>query len=176
MHLQAHNARNSRLVLVLATLALLAGCGQGQPENLFRHGVARFPDDEGVVTDINFDRVELRDGPVYEILKDVQSFSTYNGKVVPLLHHKGRYIQVGLDEEERVEWIAGIGLVLPGESPTVVYNGVIEKIDKSKRRIVFEDGTVLKYSASVKSFPEPGQRVKATISPPKQQIIEVVPQ
>lgn len=162
------------LALLIAALLILGGCGRQEQRDQVFGTQARFPDDEGVVTDINFERLVLDEARRHDISPDVQSFSTYDGTVTPLLHHKGRYVQVGLDDKDRVEWVAGIGLVLQQDNPVVIYNGVVERVD-SRRGVIFRDGTVLKLSSRV-TPPEPGLRVKATIDPDKGQVVEIVPQ
>lgn len=166
-----------RSVLAFLALSLLLGAAcsdRGGPEPIFGSG-PRFPDAEGVVMDISFKEVTLDEGRRFEILEDVQSFSTYDGSITPLLHLNGRYIHAGLDNSKRVEWVAGIGLVIGADSPDVgvVYNGVVESIEKGKRRVIFEDGTVLTLAKQVE-LPERGQRVSAKIQPFKRTVVEIV--
>lgn len=172
----SHRARRFLAGLLLLALPGAAACRSAPPENVFQEGRPRIPSDEGIVTDINFERVQLRGEATYEIDREVQSFSTYDGSVIPLLHHKDRYVQLGLDGDKRVAWIAAIGLVLQGESPTVVYNGVVLEVDEKEKRLVFEDGTVLHYTPKITALPEKGQRIKATINPAKQQVVEIAAQ
>lgn len=161
----------------LVALVLVAGACNGDPgqkESVFESG-PRFPDDEGVATDVTFERLILDGRRRYEIKQTVQSFSTYDGTITPLVFWKNRYVHVGLDDEKKAEWIAGIGLIIEGDVPHVVYNGVVDKVDAKKRELIFRDGTVLKMTAIV-TAPEPGTRIKATISPVKRGIIEIVQQ
>lgn len=151
----------------------MVGCNAAvnQEKGAYRAGVPRFPDAEGIVTDINFERLTLDEKDKYEISREVESFSTYGGEIMSLLLHRGRYAQVGLDGRT-VAWISGIGLVL--QDGSVVYVGVVSKADK--KRVIFEDGTVLQLNPRVSTPPSPGQRVKAIILPGKHQIVEVVEQ
>lgn len=170
--MQLQGSRVRRLFVLLAVLFLVAASCRRGPELIFGSG-PRFPDDEGLVTDVNFQRVELDDERRYEIRQDVQSFSTYDGSVTPLLHYKDRYVHLGLDDDKRVQWVAGIGLVIGGDPPTVVYNGVVSKADKKKHRLIFKDGTVLTVAKQVE-LPEPGLKISAKIQPFKRVIVEIV--
>jgi hypothetical protein len=151
----------------------MGGCNRGatETESAYRAGVPRFPDDEGVVTDVNFERLTIDGQRKYEISQDVESFSTYDGTILSLLVHKNRYAQLGLDGKT-VVWISGIGLVL--EDKTVVYVGEVSKADE--KRLIFKDGTVLQLHPRVSTPPAAGQRIKALILPDKHQIVEVVAQ
>lgn len=172
-------ARHPSFLLLVAAIGLVAaGCSREpatqSPESVFGKG-PRFPSDEGVVTEIDFERVVLEGPRGYKISPEVQSFSTYNGKVIPLVHHKGRYIQLRLDNERRlVIWISVIGQVIPQPAgPRVTYVGVFEKVD-DKRRAVFKDGTVLKLGDEV-TAPEAGQRVGVRIDSARREVVTLGP-
>lgn len=71
-----------------------------------------------------------------------------------MLHRLGQYVQLGLNGK-KVEWMAGIGVVVRGEAPPVVYyNGVLVRVDGD--RAIFRDGTVLKLADGVTSPVESG--------------------
>lgn len=167
-----------RRALAFLALSLLIGgaCSGRGSEPIFGSG-PRFPSAEGLVSDITFKQVVLDEGRRFVIREDVQSFSTYDGSVTPLVQLKGRYIHVGLDDSKRVEWVAGIGLVIGADSPGVgvVYNGVVKKVEVGKRRVIFEDGTVLTLAKQV-PLPKRGQRISAKIQPFKRVVVEIVPQ
>lgn len=159
------------IALPLVLLTAVACNRSAEPQSVYQKGKDRVPKDEGVVTDVNFERLTLDRDRTYQISEEVESFSSYNGEVMPLLHHKNHYAQIGVHEGKVVSWIAGIGLVL--EDGFVVYNGTVKSADK--KRLVFEDGTVLQMSVRA-YIPEKGERVKATILPAKHQVVDVVQQ
>ena len=164
--------RRLSLLLLLIAAGLLGACrteNEPAPKEIFGSG-PRIPDDQGIATGVDFERITLDDKRSYNISSEVQSFSTYDGTVTPLLHHKGRYVQLGLEKRE-VEWVAGIGILQADQ--TVFYNGTVEKVDR--KTLTFEDGTVLKMTNVVQA-PGVGQRIRARIAPAKQGIIEIVPQ
>lgn len=153
-------------------LLLLVACGPR--EGIFESGKPRFPDAEGIVTEIDFKRVVIDEKRTYEISPAVESFSTYNGKVASLLSWKHTYVHLGLDGDETVEWIAGIGVLDRSREPPVVhYTGSkIERVD-GRSRAIFEDGTVLRLKRGQERPPK-GTPVRATIDPESDLVIELV--
>jgi hypothetical protein len=138
---------------MVATL-ILAGCSKSDAHRLVLDGRPRFPDVEGVVEQISFERITLDGGRSYEVRKDLQSFSTYDLAAVPMLHRLGQYVQLGLNGK-MVAWMAGIGVVVRGDAPPVVYyNGVL--VRREGDRAVFRDGTVLRLAPGVTTPAEQG--------------------
>ena len=125
-------------------------------------GRPRVPDVEGVVEQISFERVTLDGGRAYGVRNDLQSFSTYDLAAVPMLHRLGQYVQLGLDGR-KVAWMAGVGVVVRGSAPPVVYyNGVL--LRREGDRAIFRDGTVLQLAAGVSSPVDHGL-VRAELDP-----------
>ena len=139
----------------------LGACREGA-ERLVLDGRPRVPDVEGVVEQISFERITLDGGRSYEVRKDLQSFSTYDLAAVPMLHRLGQYVQLGLSGK-KVAWMAGIGVVVRGAGPPVVYyNGVLVRLDGD--RAIFRDGTVLRLADGVTSPVDQGL-VRAELDP-----------
>ena len=137
------------VLLLVAGVLLLGGCTKSDDDRLVLDGSPRLPDTEGVVEEISFDRITLDGGRSYAVRKDLQSFSTYDLAAVPMLHRLGQYVQLGLDGK-KVAWMAGIGVVVRGAAPPVIYyNGVLVRLDDD--RAIFRDGTVLRLADGVTS-------------------------
>lgn len=136
----------------------------------------RFPDDEGTVTAVDFEDIQIDGSRKHPIRPDVQSFSTYTGKITPLLGWMGKYVHVGLDHEGRTIWIAGIGVVIDAtDRPTVLYlNGELLRVD-SQNRAIFRDGTVLRLDRGV-TPPSRKKPLKATIDPARHVVVELAEQ
>ena len=149
-------------LLLVAGLLLFSGCASRHDDRLVLDGRPRIPDEEGVVEQISFDRVTLDGGRSFAIQKDLQSFSTYDLAAVPMLHRLGQYVQLGLNGK-KVAWMAGIGVVVRGTAPPVVYyNGVLVRLEGD--RATFRDGTVLQLADGVTSPVGSGQ-VRAELDP-----------
>jgi hypothetical protein len=149
-------------LLLVAAAVLLSGCAKREADRLVLDGRPRIPDVEGVVEQISFERVILDGGRSFAIRKDLQSFSTYDLAAVPLLHRLGQYVQLGLNGK-KVAWMAGIGVVVRGAAPPVVYyNGVLVRLDGD--RAIFRDGTVLRLADGVTS-PVARGLVRAELDP-----------
>jgi hypothetical protein len=146
-------------LLLVAGLLVLSSCTKRHDDRLVLDGRPRIPDVEGVVEQISFERVTLDGGRSFPIQKDLQSFSTYDLAAVPMLHRLGQYVQLGLNGK-RVAWMAGIGVVVRGAAPPVVYyNGVLVRLEND--RAIFRDGTVLQLADGVTSPVEAqGRQVK----------------
>ncbi|MEW6471609.1 MAG: hypothetical protein AB1679_05020 [Actinomycetota bacterium] len=154
--------RSALPLLLVAGLLLAAGCADKDDDRLVLDGRPRYPDAEGVVEQISFDRITLDGGRTYAVSQDLQSFSTYDLAAVPMLHRRGQYVQLGLDGK-KVAWMAGIGVVVRGAAPPVVYyNGVLVRLDDD--RAIFRDGTVLRLADGVTSPVDQGL-VRAEIDP-----------
>lgn len=155
----------SRLAAVVLPLLLLLACATPEPVDFSKSN--RFADDQGIVTDIDFESVQLDGSRKHTIDPEVQSFSTYNGKVTPLLSWKQKYVHVGLDENKAAIWISGIGVVDRTADPPIVRyaNGLLKSID-SRRNAIFADGTVIKLSKDLEIPPDPeGHRLNIQIDP-----------
>lgn len=141
---------------------MLAGCSKSDDDRLVLDGRPRIPDVEGVVEKISFEEITLDGGRSYGVRKDLQSFSTYTLEAVPMLQRMGQYVQLGLNGK-KVAWMAGIGVVVRGAAPPVVYyNGVL--VRREGERAVFRDGTVLSLAAGVAPPVEQGL-VRAELDP-----------
>ena len=133
----------------MSTVLLIGGgCRGDGGHRLVLDGRPRYPDAEGVVEQVSFERIALDGGRAYGVRKDLQSFSTYDLAAVPMLQRQGQYVHVGLTGK-KVAWMAGIGVVVrrPDAPPVVYYNGVLVRLDG--RRAIFRDGTVLRLAAGV---------------------------
>jgi hypothetical protein len=155
--------------VVLLVLAL-AGCSADR--SILEQG-ARFPDDEGVVTDITLERMELEDERSFTIVPKVESFKTRSHEPASLLALEGRYVHVGLNEDDEVEWIASVGVV-GQDLPSVLYTGVFERIDRETSRAVFADGTTLRVDDDLES-PEEGAEQVATIDARSHRVVSLQP-
>jgi hypothetical protein len=161
----------SRPRLILVSVLLAAGCTRGGHDRLVLDGRPRIPDVEGVVEQISFERVTLDGDRSFAVEKDLQSFSTYDLAAVPMLHRLGQYVQLGLNGK-KVDWMAGIGVVVRGTAPPVVYyNGVLLRVDGD--RAIFRDGTVLRLADGVTTPVENGM-VRAEIDPAVHRVKAVV--
>ena len=149
-------------LLLMAGALLLAGCAKSDRPRLVLDGRPRFPDVEGVVEQISFERITLDGGRSYGVRKDLQSFSTYDLAAVPMLHRLGQYVQLGLDGK-KVAWMAMVGEVVRGPAaPVVYYNGVLVRLEGD--RAIFRDGTVLQLADGVTSPVDQGF-VRAELDP-----------
>lgn len=148
------------MAAVLAVLLLPACGGDGDDQRVVLDGRPRHPDDQGVVTAVSFERIELAGERTYEITRDLQSFSTQTMQALPILHRKGQFVHVGLDGKRAV-WIAAVGSVL-GDPPAVYYAGKLERVVDGE--LIFEDGTVLGLGKGVRP-PVPSGFVQVDIDP-----------
>lgn len=158
------------LALVTCALLFLTACTDEDPAT----ANARFPDAEGVVTSVSFEEIEIDGETRYPIDPEVQSFSTYNANVIPLLSWQNKYVHLGLDDGQ-VVWVAGIGVVdSKADPPTVYYvGGVLVKVDKNKA--IFQDGTVLTLAEGVEP-PEQGISVLALIDVNQDKVVSLTSQ
>lgn len=133
----------------------------------------RFPDDQGVVTSVDLESLTIENKRSYTISREVESFSTYNQEIIPLLRWQGRYVHVGTEGDE-VVWIAGIGVVDDSrEIPVVHYtNGLLRRID-NKKRAIFADGTVLRLDKPL-GRPPLNERMSMDIDAARHVVIGVV--
>ena len=148
----------------MSTVLLAGGCSRGDAgHRLVLDGRPRYPDAEGVVEQVSFERIALDGGRTYGVSKDLQSFSTYDLAAFPLLQRRGQYVQLGLDGK-KAAWMAGIGVVVrrPDAPPIVYYNGVVVRRDGD--RLIFRDGTVLRLAAGV-TVPATSGLVRAELDP-----------
>jgi hypothetical protein len=155
--------RRATLVLALIFVSLFAACSGGD-ESVLRSGEPRFPSDAGVVTDATLTRIQLEGKRNYDIADEVESFKTRSHAITSLLAWEGKYVQLGLNEKKQVTWIAGIGTVLKVPQPVVYYSGVIDRVNRAKHWLYFDDGTVLQFDHRLKP-PGKGTEVVCTIDP-----------
>jgi hypothetical protein len=155
--------RTALPLLIVAGALLFTGCaGSSNPHRVVLDGRPRFPDAEGVVEQISFEKVTLDGGRSYGVRKDLQSFSTYDLAAVPMLQRQGQYVQLGLDGR-KVAWMAMVGeVVRGGAAPVVYYNGTLVRLDGD--RAIFRDGTVLQLADGVTS-PVGTGLVRAEVDP-----------
>lgn len=156
------------IVLILLILAAV-GCTEAEPIT----EQVRLPDDEGIATDMTLERVQLDEDRTYRISSRVESFRSRSHEVTSLLFWDGKYVHVGLDGNEEVAWIAGLGTVTNTEPPLVRYSGIFEEIDEDTGRAVFEDGTTLAVADGVEP-PEAGREVAVTVDPAIKAITEFI--
>lgn len=157
--------------VVSVLLALSACFPQEEPASILDTG-PRFPDIEGVVTDVSFERLVLDGDRTHLIDTDVESFTTRGHSVTPLLSWKNKYVHVGLGEDGAILWIAGIGIV-SGDPPRVIYTGIFERV--ARGRAVFKDGTTLRLAGGVKPSPR-GRETVATIDPAEDVVVALTEQ
>ncbi|HVE75383.1 MAG TPA: hypothetical protein VND22_01305 [Actinomycetota bacterium] len=150
--------------MALALIASLPACAAAVgPKSALEIG-ARVPSDQGIVTQGDFRRIELDGERSLPVSEDVESFTTRGHEVVPPGRWKSRYVHVGI-KDKQVVWVAVIGVVPQGDAPVVIYSGVFDRLD-SKKRAVFEDGTVIKLADGV-SAPPKGKETVVFIDPAK---------
>jgi hypothetical protein len=145
-------------VVAFVLLVAFVSCGGGATKGVLEAGGPRIPNDEGVVTDASFQRIQLGGTRPYAIAANVESFIAASHRVTSLLAWKGKFVQIGLDSGKNVIWIAGIGTVVQGNPPLVYYSGIVDRFDKTRYRVYFRDGTVLRATAAV-GAPEIGRRI-----------------
>lgn len=155
------------MALLVLLVALPAAACRGEPSSILDAG-PRFPDDEGVVTDVNVQRLVLEGARTYTINAEVESFTSRGHEITALVRWKDRYVHVGLKDRE-VIWVAGIGVVRKADS-TVVYTGVFDKIEKGGA--VFRDGTVLKLGKGVDAV-KAGSEAVAVIDTGTKTVVEL---
>jgi hypothetical protein len=149
---------------LLSGIALLAAvaCGEDAPQSAIGTG-PRFPDDEGIATFVSHERIQIDGERNYKITSDVESFKSLEGnEITPLLTWKDKYVHLGVDQEDNsAAWIAGLGIVSPGEPKLVTYVGVFNGVQKG--RATFADGTTLRLTEGTEP-PEKGVQVVAEIN------------
>ena len=146
-------------------------CGPDEPESILNQG-PRTPDADGIVTDINFNEVQIDGSDTFEIHPEIESFTSREHTITALLRWKDRwYVHIGLEDNVAV-WIAGIGIVVEGDEQ-VTYPGTFLRAEND--RAIFEDGTVFRMADGVASARE-GSLVAAVIDVERDLLIELRPQ
>jgi hypothetical protein len=166
--------RWARVVLAAFVVsAVLGACGGGSSHRVVLDGSPRYPDREGVVTDVSLTALTLDGRDRFTIDRNLQCFSTYTLESVPLLGRKNQYVQLGV-KGNKVTWLASFAAVvhLPDKPPVVFYNGTLVRID-SEHRAIFRDGSVLRLAAGV-SAPKAIGLVRAEIDPATQRVMALV--
>jgi hypothetical protein len=160
-----------RLAVALFVVVLVAAACSSGDEAVRLDGSPRYPDDEGVVTAISFDRITLDGRRTYDVSPGLRAFSTVTRQLEPMLRRKGQYVQIGLDDRTMV-WMAGIAAVVRTEPPAVYYVGRMVSVDE-ERRAVFADGTVLRLAPTADQRER--RRFRARIDPARHVVVELVP-
>ena len=176
MPVQAAAVSAGRHLLAAVTAAFLAvGCGfgGGGEEELRLDGSARYPDDQGIATELAFDSITLDGERTYDVSDRLAAFSTATATLEPMLRRRGQYVQIGLDGDTMV-WMAGVAAVvrLP-QGERVFYNGTLREVDDDGR-LVFVDGTVWEVAKGVdRTAVEPDARLQLEIDPSKHQVVVI---
>lgn len=166
-----------RLGAALATLVVLASgtaCSsrdEAKTDVVVRlDGTARFPDDEGIATALDRNRITLDGKRTYEVSDDLRSFSTYTRELEPMIGRLGQYVQIGLDDDTMV-WMGGVARVVEGDvGPSVFYTGRFREV--ADGRFVFTDGTTFAPGDGVEAPPTTGN-VTVRIDPVTHLIVEI---
>jgi hypothetical protein len=159
--------------LACAVLLLGTACSSSSSGRVALDGSPRFPDREGVVTEVSLSGLTLNGHDRFTVDRRLQCFSTYTLESVPLLGRKNQYVQVGI-KGHRVVWMASFAAVirLPGQRPVVYYTGHLVKVDV-QHRAIFRDGTVLRLGSNVSA--PPGTAVlRAEIDTSTQRVVNLV--
>jgi hypothetical protein len=151
------------LIALVGTMLLASSC-HSSGGGVLERGGSRIPSDSGVVTDATLERIQLDHTRNYLVDPNVESFTTRSHVATSLLGWGGKFVQIGLNAQKHIIWIAGIGTVVEGTPPVVYYSGIITKSDSSKHQVYFDDGTVLTTQAGV-SVPSTGTQVVCKIDP-----------
>lgn len=156
---------------VAAAVLAVGGCGSGEGD--IRDGRARFPDDQGVVTEITTASITLDGQRTYEVSDRLAAFNTYSLELEPMLGRADQYVQIGLDGDTMI-WMAGIGAVVPLDPPSAFYVGELDEVveDDDGRAAVFVDGTVLRLAPGVEAPGSDGP-LQARIDVRRHQVIEL---
>ena len=159
-----------RRIGVLSWTFLIACACSASPTSVLEQG-PRFPDDEGVVTNITLERMQFDGERAYAIGANVESFGTQSHEPTRLLALEGKYVQVGLDGEE-IAWVASIGIVVQTPTAAVLYTGVFERLDADTNRAVFADGTTLLLGGDVEA-PQAGAEIVASIDAVAHEVVSL---
>lgn len=157
---------------LLAAALVWSGCGSGGDGDV-RDGTPRYPDDEGVATELTTASITLDGERTYAVSDRLAAFNTYTLELEPMLGREGQYVQIGLDGDTMV-WMAGIGAVVDLDPPSAFYVGELEEVidGDDGRRAVFVDGTVLRLSPEV-DVPESDGPLQARIEVARHEVIEL---
>jgi hypothetical protein len=165
--------RKFLVLLIASPTVFLASC-HSSGGGVLESGVARVPDDAGIVTDATLERIQLDHKRNYALDPKVESFTTRNHNIQSLLSWPGKFVQIGLTKSRKIIWIAGIGTVVQGPTPTVYYSGIVTRHDASRHRVYFDDGTVLTTEDAV-HVPPKGQQVVCSIDPSNGLVTKLTP-
>ena len=154
----------------------MAGCGLGGSDGreaaVKLDGSARYPDDQGVATELTHRKITLDGKRSYDVSEGLRSFSTATATLEPMLNRKGQYVQIGLRGDTMV-WMAGVGALVPlADGPRVIYAGTLREID-GDGRLVFRDGTVWELAEGV-APPQPGKTAQLEIDPTRHVVVRVL--
>jgi hypothetical protein len=153
---------------------LAASCsGTGSRRSVLTKQAPRYPDAEGVVVDVNPQRIALDGGRAFRISALVESFTARGHAATSLARWKDKYVQVGVNADKEAVWISGVGVVIKGTPPTVFYTGVFRGLEG--RRAIFADGTVLTLAPGV-AAPRKGAESLATLDASRHLVIRLTAQ
>lgn len=159
-------------MFALGLAVAMTSCAEGAPPRLVLDGSPRFPDVEGVVIAVSREQVTLDGRRTFDLDPKLQSFSTYNLAGTSVFERKGQYVQLGV-RGTRAYWMAGIGTVSGGETPSVVYVGSFTGVRRG--RAVFKDGTTLRLGRGFRPDIAVATRVSATIDVGQRTVVAMVP-
>jgi hypothetical protein len=159
-----------RAVVVACVALLVFACSSDR--SVLQEGGARIPSDAGIATDVTLDRIQIDGKRSYEIAEDVESFATRSHTITALLSWEGKYVHVGVDGDDRVRWVAGIGIA-SGKPARVTYSGVVESFEDARNRATFEDGTVLTFDDDVDE-PDADEEIVVEIDAASDKVMRVL--
>ncbi|MEY2569080.1 MAG: hypothetical protein QOE35_3609 [Actinomycetota bacterium] len=146
-------------------IALVGGCQRQPTSASILDGRARVPDAEGVVTAVTLRSVTLDGGRSYDVSRQLESFSVYNGAPTALLAKRGQYVQVGV-RAGKVVWIQSFGTPV-GDPPAVVFTG--ELLSRIGSRLRFSGGATLRLADGVQ--PPPVGDLECVIAPRRHAVV-----
>jgi len=153
----------ARRLLCAAVLAVVVvavpSCGGGGPTPLVLDGSPRFPDDEGLVTDVDLDTVTLDAERTYDISDELRSFSALDLSTAPLLFSDGQYAQVGL-HGDTVVWLGTVARPVGVDPPVVYFTDAVAEV--ANGNLTFAGGLVLRL-ADDRDAPAAGTVVRAEL-------------
>jgi len=133
-------------------------------------GSPRFPTDQGVVTEVNQQRITIDGRRTYSLSPHLQSFAAVSLATIPVLQTKGQYVQVGL-RETTVTWLGRIADVVRTDHAAVFYVGHLVRLQA--RDLVMRDGTVLRLADGLAPPARVDADVTAEIEPAKHVVVKL---
>jgi hypothetical protein len=168
--------RTTAVVLLAVTVLAGSACESGSGTDvdvepaIELDGSPRFPDDQGIATDMTVDEITLDGARTYPVSPRLQSFSTSTMELEPFRKRRGQYILVGLEGGEIV-WVGAVaGVVRHRDGASVYYTGTL--IDRRERDLIFDDGTVLRAAVEL-DVPVLPVAVRARIDAAAHEVVEL---